>query len=210
MTSPKGASPIASNNPKARLPLVLASESPRRLALLAQAGIVPAAVRGASLDETPAKNETPRQYAARLALDKARAVQAAWTAGPALFLAADTVVACGARILPKAASDTDVRACLTLLSGRRHQVLTAVAVVAPDGPPRQRLVMTRVQFCRLSEAEIDVYAQSREGEGKAGGYAIQGRAETFVRALNGSYSNVVGLPLAQTVRLLAGCGFANL
>jgi len=189
---------------------VLASESPRRLALLAQAGIVPAAVRGASLDETPRKNEPPRRYAARLALEKALAVQAAWTAGPAMFLAADTVVTCGARILPKAESDADVRACLKLLSGRRHQVLTAVALLVPDEPPRQRLVMTRVQFCRLTDSGIEAYAQTREGEGKAGGYAIQGRAETFVQAINGSYSNVVGLPLAQTVRLLAGCGFANL
>lgn len=151
MISPKGASPIASNNPKARLPLVLASESPRRLALLAQAGIVPAAVRGASLDETPRKNEPPRRYAARLAVEKARAVEAAWTSGPALFLAADTVVTCGARILPKAETDADVRACLRLLSGRRHQVLTAVALLVPDEPPRQRLVMTRVQFCRLTD-----------------------------------------------------------
>jgi septum formation protein len=209
MTSPKGASPIASNNPKARLPLVLASESPRRLALLAQAGIVPAAVRGASLDETPLKQEMPRQHAARLALAKVLAVRAAWTNGPALFLAADTVVACGRRILPKAESEADVRACLNLLSGRRHQVLTAVAVAPPEGPVRQRLVTARVQFCRLTEAEIQTYAQTREGEGKAGGYAIQGRAEIFVRAINGSYSNVVGLPLSETLGLLRGCGFAN-
>ena len=210
MTSPKGASPIASNSPKARLPLVLASESPRRLALLAQAGIVPAAVRGASLDETPKKQEIPRLYAARLAAEKALAVRAAWTNGLALFLAADTVVACGRRILPKAESEADVRTCLKLLSGRRHQVLTAVAVAPPEGPVRARLVMTRVQFCRLTEADIETYAQTREGEGKAGGYAIQGRAETFVRAISGSYSNVVGLPLAETLGLLRGCGFPNL
>jgi len=210
MTSPKGASPIVSNKPSARLTLVLASESPRRLALLAQAGIVPAAVRGASLDETPKKHELPREYATRLARAKAEAVRASWQNGPALFLAADTVVACGRRILPKAENESDVRACLALLSGRRHQVLTAIALATPEGPVRERLVMTRVQFCRLSDAEIEAYGQTREGEGKAGGYAIQGRAEAFVRAINGSYSNVVGLPLAETLALLRGCGFANL
>ncbi len=120
------------------------------------------------------------------------------------------MVACGARILPKAENEADVRACLALLSGRRHQVLTAVALALPEGAVRARLVMTRVQFCRLTEAEIDTYTQTREGEGKAGGYAIQGRAEGFVRAINGSYSNVVGLPLAETLGLLRGCGFANL
>jgi septum formation protein len=210
MTSPKGASPIVSNKPSVRLPLVLASESPRRLALLAQAGIVPAAVRGASLDETPKKHELPRQYAMRLAAAKAEAVRAAWTGGPALFLAADTVVACGRRILPKAENESDVRACLALLSGRRHQVLTAIALALPEGRVRQRLMTTRVEFRRLSEAEIEAYALTREGEGKAGGYAIQGRAEAFTWGINGSYSNVVGLPLAETVALLRGCGFANL
>ncbi len=210
MTSPKDASPIVSNKPPARLPLVLASESPRRLALLAQAGIVPAAVRGASLDETPKKQELPHEYATRLAVAKAEAVRASWHNGPALFLAADTVVACGRRILPKAENESEVRACLALLSGRRHQVLTAIAVAPPEGRVRERLVMTRVQFCRLSDAEIEAYARTREGEGKAGGYAIQGRAEIFVRGINGSYSNVVGLPLAETLSLLRGCGFANL
>jgi len=177
---------------------------------LAQVGIVPASVRGAAIDETPKKQEVPRVYATRLAAAKACAVRASWTNGEALFLGADTVVACGRRILPKAESEADVRACLELLSGRRHQVMTAVAVALPDGTVRERLVLTRVQFCRLSEAEIDAYAQSREGEGKAGGYAIQGRAESFVRAISGSYSNVVGLPLAETLGLLRGCGFANL
>jgi septum formation protein len=177
---------------------------------LAQAGIVPAAVRGASLDETPKKQEVPREYAIRLAKAKAEAVRASWQNGPALFLAADTVVACGRRILPKAENEAQVRACLSLLSGRRHQVMTAIAVALPDGPVRHRLVMTRVQFTRLSDSEIEAYCATREGEGKAGGYAIQGRAESFVRAINGSYSNVVGLPLSETLALLRGCGFANL
>lgn len=171
---------------------------------------MPAAVRGASLDETPKKQEVPREYAIRLAKAKAEAVRASWHNGPALFLAADTVVACGRRILPKAENESDVRACLALLSGRRHQVMTAIAVALPDGPVRQRLVLTRVQFSRLSDAEIEAYCGTREGEGKAGGYAIQGRAESFVRAINGSYSNVVGLPLSETLSLLRGCGLANL
>ena len=125
----------------------------------------------------------------------------------ALVLAADTVVACGRRILPKAESDDDVRACFALLSGRAHQVITAVALVAPDGKLRERTCLTRVQFRRLDLVEIASYVDSREGLGKAGGYAIQGRAETFVRGLNGSYSNVVGLPLMETVSLLRGCGY---
>ena len=202
MTSPKGALPIASNNP---LRLVLASESPRRLALLAQAGITPDAVRAPAIDETPRKNEQPREHALRLALEKARAV--ATHEPSALVLAADTVVACGRRILPKAESEADVRACLKLLSGRRHMVTTAVALAVPGGKVRTRIVSTRLSFRRLTESEIDAYARAGEGLGKAGGYAIQGRAEIFVRSLNGSYSNVVGLPLSETVALLGGCGF---
>jgi septum formation protein len=124
-----------------------------------------------------------------------------------LVLGADTAVACGRRILPKAEDAETVRACLTLLSGRRHQVITAVAVAAPGHDIRTRIVVTAVAFRRLSAAEIETYVQSREGEGKAGGYAIQGRAEVFVRRINGSYSNVVGLPLAETVLLLRGCGY---
>jgi len=137
-----------------------------------------------------------------LAEAKARAV-----AGEgALVLAADTVVACGRRILPKAADDDDVRACLALLSGRSHQVITAVVVLA-GGAMRRRSVLTRVAFRRLDAKELETYVESREGVGKAGGYAIQGRAETFVLRLNGSYSNVVGLPLAETILLLRGCGY---
>lgn len=209
MTSPKGVSPIASNKIGAAAPqLVLASESPRRQALLAQAGITPDAIFPAAIDETPQKGELPRPHALRLAMAKARAAAAAWTGRPALFLAADTVVACGRRILPKAESEADVRACLALLSGRRHSVLTAIAIVGVNGQVRSRVVTTRVSFKRLTADEIDSYVRYGEGVGKAGGYAIQGRAETFVRQLSGSYSNVVGLPLMETVSLLRGCGYA--
>jgi len=202
MTLPKGASPIVSARPE----LVLASESPRRLALLEQAGIAPAHVVPAAIDESMRKDEPPRIHALRLAVEKARAAQARHGA-PAFILAADTVVACGRRILPKAESDDDVRLCLELLSGRRHQVLTAVALLTPDDRLRTRLALTRVSFLRLEAAAIRTYVESREGLGKAGGYAIQGRAEIFVKEINGSYSNVVGLPLALTVTLLKGCGF---
>jgi septum formation protein len=207
MTSPKGASPIASNSPALRL--VLASESPRRTALLAQAGIIPDFVRPASIDEAPRRAELPRAYASRLALAKAEAVANAWSGDPALVLAADTVVACGRRILPKAVTEDDVRACLTLLSGRRHIVYTAIAIVATAEPrtARSRIVSTRVAFKRLGPPEIDSYVRCGEGSGKAGGYAIQGRAETFVRYLNGSYSNVVGLPLLETQGLLQSLGY---
>jgi nucleoside triphosphate pyrophosphatase len=211
MTSRRGASPIASSDTSARL--VLASESPRRKALLAQAGIVPDSVRAASIDETPLKGELPRVHALRLAVDKALAVAKKHgdnrAGSSALVLAADTVVACGRRILPKAESAEAVRDCLKLLSGRQHQVITAVAVIMPDGRIRSRVVLTRVVFSRLTDADVDAYVQCREGIGKAGGYAIQGRAEVFVRHINGSYSNVVGLPLAETVALLRGCGYGR-
>jgi septum formation protein len=186
----------------------LASESPRRKALLAQAGITPDLVRAAAVDETPLKDELPRRHALRLAEAKARAVLEKHAAPPMLVLAADTVVALGRRILPKAQDADAVRECLARLSGRRHSVLTAVAVVAPGGKIRTRIVTTALAFRRLTRTEIEAYAECREGEGKAGGYAIQGRAETFVRRLNGSYSNVVGLPLAETVALLRGLGYA--
>ena len=202
MISPKGASPIASAEPE----LVLASESPRRLALLAQAGIVPAHVVPAAIDESVKKAELPRLHALRLAKEKALAAKARHDR-PAFILAADTVVACGRRILPKAENDDQVRECLRLLSGRRHQVMTAVAIIAPNGPCRTRLALTRVSFLRLAEDAIEAYVDSREGLGKAGGYAIQGRAEIFVKEINGSYSNVVGLPLSLTVGLLKGAGF---
>ena len=187
--------------------LVLASESPRRRALLAQAGITPDAIHPTQLDETPLKGELPRAYGLRLAIAKAKAAADAWSGDPALVLAADTVVAVGRRILPKAEDAAAVRACLKLLSGRRHQVMTAIAVAMPDSRVRSRIATTGVVFKRLTGEEIESYADLREGEGKAGGYAIQGRAEIFVRQLSGSYSNVVGLPLYETVTLLQGCGF---
>jgi septum formation protein len=199
MTSPRGASPIASN--KAGL-LVLASESPRRLALLAQAGIVPDAVRAAGIDESIHRNEEPRPYALRLAQAKARAAGEAWDGAPALFLAADTVVSVGRRILPKAETPDQVRECLQMLGGRSHRVTTAVAARALDGKIRTRSVETRLVFDRLDAAAIESYVQCGEGLGKAGGYAVQGRAEIFVRLLTGSYSNVVGLPLREAISLL--------
>lgn len=187
-------------------PLVLASESPRRLALLAQAGIRPDAVLPAAIDESVLKGEAPRAHALRLAVEKARRVESEWTGKPAFVLAADTVVAVGRRILPKAGDEAEVRDCLKLLSGRRHQVITAVALISPQGRLRTRIAMTRVSMLRLTADEIGTYAESREGVGKAGGYAIQGRAEALVKEISGSYSNVVGLPLALTVALLKGAG----
>jgi septum formation protein len=191
--------------------LILASESPRRKALLAQVGIAPDLIRAASLDETPQKGELPRVYALRLATEKALSVAAKSrelrAGAPMLVLGADTVVACGRRILPKPEDNAGVRACLEMLSGRRHQVMTAVALVLPDGTLRTRTVLTRVGFRRLTTHEIERYVDSREGIGKAGGYAIQGGAEVFVAAINGPYSNVVGLPLAETVLLLRGNGY---
>lgn len=204
MTLPRGESPIASNRPL----LVLASASPRRLALLAQAGITPDAVCPADIDEAPLKGESPRVHALRLARLKAENVAGSWSGSAAVILAADTVVACGRRILPKALSEDDVRACLALLSGRRHLVFTALAAIRSDRKPAalQNTVVTRVSFKRLTQEEIRWYVGCREGEGKAGGYAIQGRAEAFVRQINGSWSNVVGLPLFETLNLLRGCG----
>jgi septum formation protein len=188
--------------------LILASASPRRLALLAQAGIVPDAVVSTDIDETPKKDELPRLYALRLAADKAHAA-ASRHEGPAFILSADTVVGCGRRILPKAETAEDVRRCLALLSGRRHQVITAVTLIAPGGRSVTKAAMTRVSFRRLSAAEIESYVASGEGLGKAGGYAIQGRAEIFVKEISGAYSTVVGLPLALTVGLLEGMGWRH-
>jgi septum formation protein len=182
-------------------PLILASASPRRLALLAQIGVVPAHVAAAELDENPLPREVPRALAERLARAKARAVA---TAHPeARVLGADTVVGAGRRILPKAETEAAARACLHLLSGRRHRVVTGVCLVLPGGAERLRLVTSIVTFKRLTTVEIDAYIASGEWLGKAGGYAIQGRAAAFVKFLSGSHSNVVGLPLYETAQLLA-------
>ncbi len=185
--------------------LVLASASPRRLALLHQVGIAPDAVAPADLDEAPRPRELPADYVRRVARDKAAAV--APRHGGAFVLAADTVVALGRRILPKAEDEATARDCLRRLSGRRHRVLGAVVVVAPDGRRAERLVATTVSFKRLTAAEIEVYVASGEWRGKAGGYAIQGRAAAFIPRINGSYPNVVGLPLAETLALLTGLGY---
>ncbi len=187
------------------LPLVLASASPRRRDLLAQIGIQPTEIRAADLDETPLKGELPRALAARLSLAKATAV--ARERPDALVLAADTVVALGRRILPKAETEAEVRDCLGLLSGRRHRVLTGLCLIHPDGRRATRVVETILRFQRLDAAAIAAYVRSGEGLGKAGGYAIQGRAAVFVAWLGGSYSNVVGLPLAETAGLLRGFGY---
>jgi septum formation protein len=185
--------------------LLLASSSPRRLALLRQIGIEPARIEAPDVEETPRPRELPRAFALRAAEDKARAV--APRAAGCFVLAADTVVACGRRILPKALSREAAAHCLALLSGRRHRVLGGVCVIAPDGRMARRLVTTMVKMKRLTRAEIVRYLDSGEWQGKAGGYAIQGRAAAFVPAINGSYTNVVGLPLCETVALLEGLGW---
>jgi septum formation protein len=175
--------------------------------LLRQAGIEPDRVVAPEIDESVRPAELPRAHALRLCAEKAEAVGGTRDGARAFVLAADTVVACGRRILPKAASEAEAARCLEMLSGRRHRVLTGVAVRAPDGELRRRLVTTTVGFKRLTGAEIACYLRSGEWQGKAGGYAIQGRAERFVRAINGSWSNVVGLPLYDAVNLLEGLGW---
>ena len=183
--------------------LVLASASPRRRELLARLGLTPAAINPADIDETPHKGELPRDYAKRMAREKALAV----AADDGFVLAGDTVVAAGRRILPKAEDEATARKCLELLSGRRHRVLSAIALRAPDGAIRERLSETVVMFKRLSSAEIDAYLASGEWEGKAGGYAIQGIAEGLISRIQGSHSGVVGLPLYETRTLLRAAGF---
>jgi len=185
--------------------LVLASASPRRLDLLRQIGLQPDAVEAAEVDETPLRDETPRLLATRLAVAKAERVAASHAGSH--VLGADTVVALGRRVLPKADSEADVRTCLELLSGRAHRVLTGVCVIGPNGRQSQRLVESRLHFKRLTPGEVDGYVACGEGLGKAGGYAIQGRASAFVIALQGSYSGVVGLPLYEAANLLTGLGY---
>jgi septum formation protein len=231
MTSPRDASLIASSRPLRGLAslrqqraltkpvgrraglrpkLVLASASPRRLALLAQVGIEPDAMRPTSIDETPEKGEKPETYAKRVAREKAEEARKQIENHPdlaeAFILAADTVVAYGRRILVKPQFVEEAVATLRLLSGRQHKVHTAVHLILPDGAVRRKLVTTRVRFKHLSSEEIDSYVASREWRGKAGGYAIQGVASAFVQKLTGSYTNVVGLPLFETVNMLADHG----
>lgn len=188
--------------------LVLASSSPRRLELLRQVGIEPDLVLDPAIDESARPLELPRQHALRLATEKAEAV-AGRLDRPAFVLAADTVVACGRRILPKTEDVAAARRCLDLLSGRRHRVLGGVAVRSPDGRLASRLAVTQVRFKRLAEPEIDAYLATNEWQGKAGGYAIQGRAARFVPWINGSYANVVGLPLVEALALLDGLGWRS-
>jgi septum formation protein len=191
--------------------LILASASPRRAALLEQIGWKPDLIVGAGIDERPRARELPRPYAMRMAKEKAAAAWNALAEGERaqtpFVLAADTVVALGRRILPKAGHADDVVQCLGLLSGRRHTVITAIALLRDGAKPRIRRVETKVQFRRLTPQEIKSYAAEGEGLDKAGGYAIQGRAAVFVKSVNGSYTNVVGLPLAETYALLTGAGF---
>jgi septum formation protein len=191
--------------------LVLASGSPRRLALLNQIGIDPDFIIPADLDETPERGESPRSLAIRLSTEKAKVAAEAARArddfGPALVLAADTVVCVGRRILPKCEIVDEAEDCLRLLSGRAHRVYTCIALVTPSGAKRSRLVESRVRFKRLSREELDAYLDSGEWRGKAGGYAIQGMASAFVVRLIGSYSGVVGLPLAETAAYLAADGY---
>ena len=183
--------------------LILASASPRRRELIARLGIEPAGLAAADIDESPLKSELPRSFAARMAREKALAVPS----GDAHVLAGDTVVALGRRILPKAEDEATARRCLELMSGRRHTVLSAIALKAPDGTLRERLSETVVRFKRLSAEEIDAYIAGGEWHGKAGGYAIQGSAEGLIAWISGSHSGVMGLPLFETRALLKAAGF---
>jgi septum formation protein len=185
--------------------LVLASASPRRLDLLARIGVVPDFVDPADIDECIPAGEVPREHALRLAREKAEAVAARHP--EALVLAADTVVAVGRRILPKVEDEATLRACMQLLSGRRHRVVTGVALALPGHGVRERLGETTIAMKRLSDEEMDYYASHGEWRGKAGGYALQGYGEVYVRHIAGSYSNVVGLPLAETRLLLKSAGY---
>lgn len=185
------------------LHLTLASASPRRRDLLARLGVTPDAVQPADIDETPHKGERPRDYALRMGEEKARAVSA-----PGFVLAGDTVVAAGHRTLPKTETPEEARQCLELLSGRRHTVLSSVALRAPDGSLKTRLSENTVRFKSLSREEIDAYLAGDEWRGKAGGYAIQGSAEALIQWMRGSHSSVMGLPLYETRTLLKSAGFA--
>jgi septum formation protein len=191
--------------------LVLASASPRRLSLLERAGIVPDLLNPADIDETPGRRETPRRLSLRLAQEKAKAVLLApqvKALGPLVYiLACDTVVGLGRRNLPKAETEEQAVDCLWLLSGRAHWVYSSVCLIDPKGSVRTRCSETKVRFKRFSREDVDTYIKSGEWRGKAGGYAIQGRAEVFVRHLSGSHSGVIGLPLYETIHLLQGAGY---
>jgi septum formation protein len=191
--------------------LILASASPRRLALLEQAGIEPDALLPADVDETPLRSESPRELAKRLARAKAevarKTARAREDMRDAYIVAADTIVVVNRRVLPKAEVVDEAAACLRLLSGRTHRVYTSVCLITPKDAARERLVETRLRFKRLSREEMERYLASGEWRGKAGGYAIQGLAGTFVVKLTGSFTNVVGLPLYETISLLDGEGF---
>jgi septum formation protein len=197
--------------PSWRPKLVLASASPRRLALLEQAGITPDALLPTDVDETPKKNERPRDLARRLAHEKAEAAFGVSRNRPdlagAYIISADTVVALGRRVLPKPEVVDEAAECLRMLSGRAHRVYTGVTLVTPKGGYRERLVETRIRFKRLSQQDIESYLASGEWRGKAGGYAAQGIAGSFIIKLVGSYSGVVGLPLYETLSLLGGEGY---
>jgi septum formation protein len=185
------------------LHLTLASASPRRRELIARLGVTPDAIAPADIDETPLRGELPRAYALRMGREKALAVEA-----PGFVLAGDTVVAVGRRILPKTETEAEARACLELIGGRRHQVISSVVLRAPDGHLRERLCENVVRFKRLSPQEIAAYCAGGEWQGKAGGYAIQGAAEGLVQWIRGSHSGVMGLPLYETRALLRAAGFA--
>lgn len=189
--------------------LILASKSPRRLALLEQVGVVPACVEPAEVDEVPNKRELPRDYVKRLAKQKAETVASRHASihPHPYIIAADTIVACGRRILPKPIDVETARQCLDMLSGRSHMVFTGIALVDSQANLHLRLVETRVRFKRLSHQEISGYLESGEWRDKAGGYAIQGKAAIFIISVKGSYSNVVGLPLFDVAQLLSGCGY---
>lgn len=186
-------------------PLILASASPRRLSLLAQIGITPDDIIPANIDESPLPGEKPREHALRLAREKAEAL----APEDAFILAADTVVGVGRRILPKTEGEDEARKCLTLMSGRAHMVHSGVCLIGPDGRQSVKVSSTRVIFKRLTQAEIDEYIASKEWDGKAGGYAIQGLAESYIKSIAGSYSGVVGLPLHMTRNMLTGMGYGQ-
>ncbi len=186
---------------------MLASSSPRRLSLLRQIGIDPDEIIAPDIDESIRQRELPRDYVRRMAETKLGAIASNHL--ESFVVAADTVVACGRRILPKTELRAEAESCLRLLSGRRHRVLGGVAIAAPGGRSSVKLVTTMVQFKRLADQELDGYLDSGEWQGKAGGYAIQGRAEAFATQINGSYSNVVGLPLAAVASMLAGLGWTG-